>query len=162
VDPYYLTHKATVLGYHPELILAARRINSRMGLYVAHQVIRLMASKRIHVVDSRILVLGLTFKENCPDLRNTRVVEIVRELEATHAQVDVHDPWVDPAEARQKLGIQPIDAPAAGRYDAIVLAVAHQTFLDAGDAGIRRYGRENCVVFDIKSLLPPAAVDGRL
>jgi len=162
VDPYYLTHKATVLGYHPELILAARRINSRMGLYVAHQVIRLMASKRIHVVDSRILVLGLTFKENCPDLRNTRVVEIVRELEATHAQVDVHDPWVDPAEARQKLGIQPIDAPAAGRYDAIVLAVAHQAFLDAGDAGIRRYGREHCVVFDIKSLLPPAAVDGRL
>ncbi len=162
VDPYYLTHKATVLGYHPELILAARRINSRMGLYVAHQVIRLMASKRIHVVDSRILVLGLTFKENCPDLRNTRVVEIVRELEATHAQVDVHDPWVDPAEARQKLGIAPIDAPAAGRYDAIVLAVAHQAFLDAGDAGIRRYGREHCVVFDIKSLLPPAAVDGRL
>ena len=92
VDPYYLTHKATVLGYHPELILAARRINSRMGLYVAHQVIRLMANKRIHVVGSRILVLGLTFKENCPDLRNTRVIDIVRELEAAHAQVDVYDP----------------------------------------------------------------------
>ncbi|EIM02567.1 Vi polysaccharide biosynthesis protein VipA/TviB [Rhodanobacter thiooxydans] len=162
VDPYYLTHKATILGYHPELILAARRINSRMGLYVAHQVIRLMANKRIHVVDSRILVLGLTFKENCPDLRNTRVVEIVRELEATHARVDVHDPWADPEEALQKLGITPIDAPVEHAYDAIVLAVAHRDFLGHGDADIRRYGRENCVVFDIKSLLPPAAVDGRL
>jgi UDP-N-acetyl-D-galactosamine dehydrogenase len=162
VDPYYLTHKATILGYHPELILAARRINSRMGLYVAHQVIRLMANKRIHVVDSHILVLGLAFKENCPDLRNTRVVEIVRELEATHAQVDVYDPWADPVEARQKLGITPIDQPAEHAYDAIVLAVAHRDFLGRGDADIRRYGRENCVVFDIKSLLPLAAVDGRL
>ncbi|MDW2980354.1 nucleotide sugar dehydrogenase [Rhodanobacter sp. KK11] len=162
VDPYYLTHKATILGYHPELILAARRINSRMGLYVAHQVMRLLANKRIHVVDSRILVLGLTFKENCPDLRNTRVVEIVRELEATHAQVDVHDPWADPAEAEEKLGIRPIAAPAEGSYDAIVLAVAHQAFLDDGSTGIRRYGRENCAVFDIKSLLPADAVDGRL
>jgi len=162
VDPYYLTHKATILGYHPELILAARRINSRMGLYVAHQVIRLMASKRIHVVDSRILVLGLTFKENCPDLRNTRVVEIIRELEATHARVDVYDPWVDPAEAREKLGISPIDAPAERAYDAIVLAVAHRDFLGHGAADLRRYGRENCIVFDIKSALPPDAVDGRL
>jgi len=162
VDPYYLTHKATVLGYHPELILAARRINSRMGLYVAHQVIRLMANKRIHVVGSRILVLGLAFKENCPDLRNTRVVEIVRELEATHAQVDVYDPWADPLESRQKLGVTLVDAPAEHAYDAIVLAVAHRDFLGHGDADIRRYGRENCAVFDIKSLLPVAAVDGRL
>ncbi len=160
VDPYYLTHKATVLGYHPELILAARRINSRMGLYVAHQVIRLMANKRIHVVDSRILVLGLTFKENCPDLRNTRVVEIVRELQAAHASVDVHDPWADPDDAREKLGISLIDAPPEHAYDAIVLAVPHQSLLDAGD--LRRYGRENCAVFDIKSLLPPESVDGRL
>ncbi|HEY8585739.1 MAG TPA: nucleotide sugar dehydrogenase [Rhodanobacter sp.] len=162
VDPYYLTHKATVLGYHPELILAARRINSRMGLYVAHQVIRLMANRRIHVVDSRILVLGLTFKENCPDLRNTRVVEIVRELEATHARVDVHDPWADPDEARQKLGISLVDAPAEHTYDAIVLAVAHRDFLGQDGADIRRYGRENCAVFDIKSLLPANMVDGRL
>ncbi len=162
VDPYYLTHKATVLGYHPELILAARRINSRMGLYVAHQVIRLMANKRIHVIDSRILVLGLTFKENCPDLRNTRVVDIVRELESAHARVDVHDPWSDAEEARQRLGIQVIDQPAPHTYDAIVLAVAHQDFLDLGDAGLRRYGREHCAVFDIKSLLPAGAVDGRL
>jgi UDP-N-acetyl-D-glucosamine/UDP-N-acetyl-D-galactosamine dehydrogenase len=162
VDPYYLTHKATVLGYHPELILAARRINSRMGLYVAHQVIRLMANKRIHVVGSRILVLGLTFKENCPDLRNTRVVEIVRELESAHAQVDVHDPWADSAEASHKLGIATIAEPEAYSYDAIVLAVAHQTFLDRGEENIRRLGRENCAVFDIKSLLPADAVDGRL
>ncbi|KRE85533.1 Vi polysaccharide biosynthesis protein VipA/TviB [Rhodanobacter sp. Soil772] len=162
VDPYYLTHKATILGYHPELILAARRINSRMGLYVAHQVIRLMANKRIHVVGSRILVLGLAFKENCPDLRNTRVVEIVRELEATHAQVDVYDPWADPLESRQKLGVTLVDTPAEHAYDAIVLAVAHRDFLGHGDEDIRRYGRENCAVFDIKSLLPTAAVDGRL
>jgi UDP-N-acetyl-D-galactosamine dehydrogenase len=162
VDPYYLTHKATVLGYHPELILAARRINSRMGLYVAHQVIRLMANKRIHVIGSRILVLGLTFKENCPDLRNTRVVDIVRELESAHARVDVHDPWADAEEARQRLGIRTIEQPAPRTYDAIVLAVAHRDFLDLGDAGLRHYGREHCAVFDIKSLLPAGSVDGRL
>ncbi|EIM03583.1 nucleotide sugar dehydrogenase [Rhodanobacter denitrificans] len=162
VDPYYLTHKATILGYNAELILTARRINSRMGLHVAHRVMRLMANKRIHVVDSRILVLGLTFKENCPDLRNTRVVEIVRELETAHARVDVYDPWADPAEAEEKLGIRPIDAPAAGSYDAIVLAVAHQAFLDLGSEGIRRFGREHCALFDIKSLLPATTVDGRL
>jgi UDP-N-acetyl-D-galactosamine dehydrogenase len=162
VDPYYLTHKATVLGYHPELILAARRINSRMGLYVAHQVIRLMANKRIHVVGSRILVLGLSFKENCPDLRNTRVVDIVHELRAAHADVDVYDPWANADEAEQRLGLRTIDRPAPQSYDAIVLAVAHQAFLDLGDAGIRAFGRELCAVFDIKSLLPAASVDGRL
>jgi UDP-N-acetyl-D-galactosamine dehydrogenase len=162
VDPYYLTHKATILGYNAELILTARRINSRMGLHVAHRVMRLMANKRIHVVDSRILVLGLTFKENCPDLRNTRVVEIVRELETAHARVDVYDPWADPVEAEEKLGIRPVDAPAAGSYDAIVLAVAHQAFLDLGSEGIRRFGREHCALFDIKSLLPATTVDGRL
>lgn len=162
VDPYYLTHKATILGYNAELILTARRINSRMGLHVAHRVMRLMANKRIHVVDSRILVLGLTFKENCPDLRNTRVVEIVREFETAHARVDVYDPWADPAEAKEKLGIHLVDAPTAGSYDAIVLAVAHQTFLDLGSEGIRRFGREHCALFDIKSLLPAAMVDGRL
>jgi UDP-N-acetyl-D-galactosamine dehydrogenase len=162
VDPYYLTHKATVLGYHPELILAARRINSRMGLYVAHQVIRLMANKRIHVVGSRILVLGLSFKENCPDLRNTRVVDIVHELRAAHADVDVYDPWANADEAEQRLGLRTIDRPAPQSYDAIVLAVAHQAFLDLGDAGIRAFGREHCAVFDIKSLLPAASVDGRL
>ncbi len=162
VDPYYLTHKATVLGYHPELILAARRINSRMGLHVAHQVMRLMANKRIHVVGSRILVLGLTFKENCPDLRNTRVVEIVRELEAAHATVDVHDPWADPDEAERRLGLRPIDVPAAGSYDAIVLAVAHQQFIAMDPATIRGWGRNACALFDIKSALPPGLADARL
>ncbi len=162
VDPYYLTHKATVLGYHPELILAARRINSRMGLDVAHQVMRLMANKRIHVVGSRILVLGLTFKENCPDLRNTRVVEIVRELEAAHATVDVYDPWADASEAERKLGLRPIEQPAANSYDAIVLAVAHQQFIALDVAAIRAWGREACAVFDIKSALPPGLADARL
>jgi UDP-N-acetyl-D-galactosamine dehydrogenase len=162
VDPYYLTHKATVLGYHPELILAARRINSRMGLYVAHQVIRLMAHKRIHVIGSRILVLGLTFKEDCPDLRNTRVVEIVRELQAAHAEVDVHDPWADADEATRKLGITPIAQVGHGVYDAIVLAVAHQRFAELGSEAIRRFGREDCAVFDIKNLLQRDVADGRL
>ena len=162
VDPYYLTHKATVLGYHPELILAARRINSRMGLYVAHQVIRLMAHKRIHVIGSRILVLGLTFKEDCPDLRNTRVVEIVRELQAAHAEVDVHDPWADADEATRKLGITPIARVGHGVYDAIVLAVAHQRFAELGSEAIRRFGREACAIFDIKNLLLRDVADGRL
>ncbi|MFC5437345.1 Vi polysaccharide biosynthesis UDP-N-acetylglucosamine C-6 dehydrogenase TviB [Rhodanobacter umsongensis] len=162
VDPYYLTHKATVLGYHPELILAARRINSRMGLYVAHQVIRLMANQRIHVIGSRILVLGLTFKEDCPDLRNTRVVEIVRELQAAHAQVDVHDPWADADEATHKLGITPIAQVDHGVYDAIVLAVAHQRFADLGSEAIRQFGREACAVFDIKNMLQRDVAGGRL
>jgi UDP-N-acetyl-D-galactosamine dehydrogenase len=162
VDPYYLTHKATVLGYHPELILAARRINSRMGLHVAHQVLRLMAGKRIHVVDSRILVLGLTFKEDCPDLRNTRVTDIVRELRASHAQVDVHDPLADAAEAKAELGIELAGTPKAGTYDAIVLAVPHRTFVEGGIEAIRRLGKPQCVVYDVKSVLAGEGIDGRL
>jgi UDP-N-acetyl-D-galactosamine dehydrogenase len=162
VDPYYLTHKATVLGYHPELILAARRINSRMGLYVAHQVIRLMANKRIHVVGSRILVLGLTFKEDCPDLRNTRVIEIVRELRAAHAEIDVYDPWADADEATHKLGITPISQVEEGVYDAVVLAVAHQRFVELGSTAIRRFGRESCAIFDIKNMLQRDVADSRL
>ena len=162
VDPYYLTHKATVLGYHPELILAARRINSRMGLHVAHQVMRLMANKRIHVVGSRVLVLGLTFKENCADLRNTRVTEIVHELTSAHAEVDVYDPWADPEEAASKLGVRPIDTLQPGTYDAIVLAVAHDEFKAMDAATIRALGREACAIFDIKSVLAPGLADDRL
>ena len=162
VDPYYLTHKATVLGYHPELILAARRINSRMGLHVAHQVLRLMAGKRIHVVGSRILVLGLTFKEDCPDLRNTRVVDLIRELVASHATVDVHDPWARPDEAWARLGIRVVSEPPRGSYDAVIVAVAHDVFLKMDAADIRKFGRETCVVFDIKNVLPPGLADGRL
>jgi UDP-N-acetyl-D-galactosamine dehydrogenase len=162
VDPYYLTHKATVLGYHPELILAARRINSRMGLHVAHQVMRLMATKRIHVVDSRILVFGLAFKEDCPDLRNTRVVEIVRELQAAQASVDVYDPWADPGEAWNEFGIRPVLKLEQGIYDAIIVAVAHKEFVDMEGEEIRKLGREACVIFDIKNVLPPELADGRL
>ncbi|SJZ70365.1 nucleotide sugar dehydrogenase [Novilysobacter spongiicola] len=162
VDPYYLTHKATVLGYHPELILTARRINSRMGLHVAHQVLRLMAGKRINVVDSRVLVLGLTFKEDCPDLRNTRVIDIVRELQASHAQVDVHDPWADATEAKAAFGLDLVETPEQGRYDAIVLAVPHEAFHDLGADAIRAFGQEACIIYDVKSVLPAGAADGRL
>ena len=162
VDPYYLPHKATVLGYHPELILTARRINSRMGLHVAHQVLRLMARKRINVVDSRILVLGLTFKEDCPDLRNTRVVDVVRELQAAHAQVDVFDPLADPVEAEREVGIRPIVEPERGAYDAIVLAVAHEAFRGNGYESLRAFGKRESVVFDVKSQLARGEFDGRL
>ena len=162
VDPYYLTHKATVLGYHPELMLAARRINSRMGLYVAHKVLRLMASKRIHVVGSRILVLGLTFKEDCPDLRNTRVVDIVRELQAAHAEVDVYDPCADRDEAERELGIRPITELEHGAYDAVVLAVAHRQFRLISDRDLRLYGKAQSAVFDVKAQLAAGTFDGRL
>lgn len=161
VDPYYLTHKATVLGYHPELILAARRINSRMGLHVAHQVMRLMAQKRIHVVGSRVLVLGLTFKEDCADLRNTRVVDIVRELQASNAQVDIHDPWADAEEARRELGLDLVAKPEAGAYDAVVLAVAHKRFLEL-PGGVAAFARDPGVVFDVKGVLPAGVADARL
>lgn len=162
VDPYYLTHKATVLGYHPELILAARRINSRMGLHVAHQVMRLMANKRIHVVDSRILVLGLTFKENCPDLRNTRVVDIINELKAAHAQVDVYDPNANADDAKKLLQIDLISSPAPNTYDAIVLAVGHSHFIEMGADAVRKFGKGSCVIFDAKSVYGSEQVDGRL
>jgi len=161
VDPYYLTHKATVLGYHPELILAARRINSRMGLHVAHQVMRLMAQKRIHVVGSRILVLGLTFKEDCADLRNTRVLDIVRELQAANALVDIHDPNADATEAKRELGIDLVAKPEAGAYDAVVLAVAHTRFLELA-GGVAAFGKTPSVVFDVKGVLPAGVADARL
>lgn len=162
VDPYYLTHKATVLGYHPELILAARRINSRMGLHVAHQVVRLMAKKRIHIIDAKILVLGLTFKENCTDLRNTRVIDIIRELEDAGANVDVYDPWVDQDEAFLEFSIRPVSSIKAAEYDAVVLAVAHEQFLALSEQEIRNFGKENCVIYDVKSVLDNHHVDGRL
>jgi len=162
VDPYYLTHKATVLGYHPELILAARRINSRMGIHVAHQVMRLMANKRIHVVGSRILVLGLTFKEDCHDLRNTRVVDIVRELRDTNAQVDVYDPWASVEEAERELGIRPITEPGADDYDAVVLAVSHSRFGPLLKGERTPFAKPNAVFYDVKGLCAASWVDGRL
>jgi UDP-N-acetyl-D-glucosamine/UDP-N-acetyl-D-galactosamine dehydrogenase len=162
VDPYYLTHKAQELGYHPEVILAGRRINDGMGAYVADQVIRLLAKSKINLVGARVLVLGLTFKENCPDLRNTRVVDIVAELAHYHLQVDVFDPWIDVAEAEREYGIRAITAPEPGSYDAVVLAVAHRQFLELGAVKIRAFGRDASIVYDVKSVLPRAAVDGRL
>lgn len=162
VDPYYLTHKATTLGYHPELILTARRINSRMGIYVAHQVMALMARHRIHVVGARVLVLGLSFKENCPDLRSTLVVDIVRELRAANAQVEVHDPLVQVADAEALSGVELIAEPIAGSYDAVLLAVAHSAFIEHGPDWVRSLLKPAGVLYDVKAALPVAQVDGRL
>jgi UDP-N-acetyl-D-galactosamine dehydrogenase len=163
VDPYYLTHKAQEVGHHPQVILAGRRTNDGMGGYVADQVIKLMVRKGINPVHARILILGLAFKENCPDLRNTRVVDIVAALQGYNARVDVHDPWVDPAEARHEYGLTPIAKPEQGRYDAVVLAVGHDQFRQLGGQGVRAFGKaEANVVYDVKYVLPRDAVDGRL
>ena len=162
VDPYYLTHKAQEIGYHPEVILAGRRINDGMGAHVAAQVVRLMAGKGINPVGARVLVLGLAFKENCPDLRNTRVVDIIGELAGFQAKVDVYDPWVDVAEAEHEYGITPISEPKTGKYDAIVLAVGHAEFARLGGHGVRALGKASSVVYDVKYVLPRNSVDGRL
>jgi UDP-N-acetyl-D-galactosamine dehydrogenase len=162
VDPYYLIHKASEVRIHPELISAARRINEGMSAHVTAQVLRLMALRQVSVVGSRILVLGATFKEDCPDLRNTRVREIVDELRACHALVDVHDPYADPDECEREYGFRPIARPAAAAYDAIVIAVGHREYHDWGVAGIRAFGKQNAVIYDVKYVLPAAAVDGRL
>jgi len=162
VDPYYLTHKAQQIGYHPEIILAGRRINDNMGAYVAERVLKLMTQRRLGLVDARVLVLGITFKENCPDIRNTRAIDIVRELEGFHARVDVYDPWADPEETHHEYGITPIASPAPGSYDAVILAVAHRQFKEMGIDAIRALGKPEHVLFDVKGLLPAARVDGRL
>ena len=162
VDPYYLTHKSQEIGYHPAMILAGRRINDNMGIFVAGQVVKLMIRAGIPVRGSRVLVMGLTFKENCPDVRNTKAVDVVREFESLGIRVDVHDPWADPAEAFAEYGIRTVGDPEAGAYDAIVLAVAHRQFVEMGVQAIRRLGREPCIVYDVKYVLPPDAVDGRL
>jgi len=162
VDPYYLTHKAQEIGYHPEMILAGRRLNDNMALYVAGEVARLMSDRRIHVKGARVLVLGLAFKENCPDLRNSKVADVVRELDKFGAKVDVYDPWVDPREAKHEYGIRLVKTPKPRSYDAVVLAVGHQQFKDMGPAAVRRFGRRNSVVYDIKYVFPADQVDGRL
>ncbi len=162
VDPYYLTHKAQEVGHHPDVILAGRRTNDGMGAFVADRTLKLMLKKRINPVGARVLVLGLTFKENCPDLRNTRVVDIVEELRGFGCAVDVHDPWIDAAEAEHEYGLRPIPRPEPGRYDAIILAVAHHQFRELGPAGVRALGRPESVIFDVKHVLPREAVDGRL
>jgi UDP-N-acetyl-D-glucosamine/UDP-N-acetyl-D-galactosamine dehydrogenase len=162
VDPYYLTHKSQEVGYHPAMILAGRRLNDNMAIYVANRIVRLMIKAGIAVRGSRVLVLGLTFKENCPDIRNTKVVDMVTELEDLGVRVDVHDPWVDAAEARAEYGIELVEAPESGAYDAVVLAVAHNEFRALGAAGVRAFGTDAAVVYDIKHILPADAVDGRL
>jgi len=162
VDPYYLTHKAQEIGYHPRVILSGRQINDGMGAYVADQVIKMMVRRQTHVVGSNILVLGLAFKENCPDLRNTRVVDIVREFAKYDANIDVHDPWVDAEEAQREYGITLTSEPEAGKYDAVILAVNHQEFLDMGTPAIRAYGKPDHILYDIKSALPKDSVDQRL
>ncbi len=162
VDPYYLTHKAQEIGYQPEMILAGRRLNDGMGAYVTQQVVKLMTQKRIAVVDAKILIMGLTFKEDCPDLRNTRVVDIIAEFEDYQCQIEVYDPWVSTTEAEHEYGITPIQNPENSRYDAIIVAVGHRQFKEMGMTGVRALGKESSVIFDVKYLFPADAVDGRL
>ncbi|WP_028918272.1 Vi polysaccharide biosynthesis UDP-N-acetylglucosamine C-6 dehydrogenase TviB [Pseudoxanthomonas sp. J35] len=162
VDPYYLTHKAQQVGHHPQVILAGRRTNDGMGSYVASQTIRIMVRKRINPVGARVLVLGFSFKENCPDFRNTRVVDIVHALQDYRVEVDVHDPWVDEHEAANEYGLALTRQPEEGAYDAIIVAVAHDRFRQLGAEGIRAYGKEVCAIYDVKYVLPRDAVDGRL
>jgi UDP-N-acetyl-D-galactosamine dehydrogenase len=162
VDPYYLTHKAQEIGYHPEIILAGRRLNDGMGAYVVSQLVKAMLKRRITVEGARVLVLGLTFKENCPDLRNTRIVDIVKELRDYNITADVFDPWVDVAEAQHEYGLTPIDAPEQGAYDAIIVGVAHQQFKDMGADAIRALGKPEHVVYDLKYVMPRNAADLRL
>ncbi|SAK39293.1 nucleotide sugar dehydrogenase [Caballeronia fortuita] len=161
VDPYYLTHKAEEIGYHPEIILAGRRLNDNMGQYVVSQLVKAMAKKRMSIANARVLILGLTFKENCPDIRNTRVVDIINELREYEAQVDVHDPWALPAQAEEEYGVQLIDAPQANAYDAIVIAVAHEQFVKLGE-GIREFGKDQHLIYDLKYVLPANGSDLRL
>jgi UDP-N-acetyl-D-glucosamine/UDP-N-acetyl-D-galactosamine dehydrogenase len=162
VDPYYLTHKAQEIGFHPEMILAGRRLNDNMASYVANQVAKLMASKRILVKGSRVLVLGLTFKENCPDLRNSKVADVVRELRNFGARVDVYDPWIDRDEAEHEYGIRPIRKIRQATYDAAVVAVGHKEFRELGIDNIRAACKKPHVVYDIKYVFPADQVDGRL
>lgn len=162
VDPYYLTHKAQEIGYHPEMILAGRRLNDSMGPYVAEKVIKLLTRRKLHVVDSNILILGLSFKENCPDIRNTRVIDVIEELEHYHANVSVYDPWVSKEEAKEEYGIDLINSPQKGFYDAVIICVSHQQFLEMGAEGIKELQVQNGVLFDVKSCLPLEDVDGRL
>ena len=162
VDPYYLTHKAQAIGYHPEIILAGRRLNDGMGSYVVSQLVKAMTKRRIQVQGSRVLVMGLAFKENCPDLRNTRVVDIVRELGEYNIDVDVYDPWIDAAEAVHEYGITPIKTPGAGAYDAVIVAVAHKQFLEMGAQAIRALGKDQHVLYDLKYIMSADESDLRL
>jgi UDP-N-acetyl-D-galactosamine dehydrogenase len=162
VDPYYLTYKAQQLGYHPQVILAGRRINDNMSLYVASQVVKLMLTKGIQPLNAKVLMLGLAFKENCPDVRNTKVVDIISELSSYGASVDVHDPWCDVDEAKHEYDLDLIADPEQGAYDVVVIAVAHDEFRALGAEGIRAFGKDTSVLYDIKYVLTPDQVDDRL
>ena len=162
VDPYYLTHKAQAIGYNPEVILSGRRINDGMGEYVVAQLVKLMLKKRIQVQDAHVLVMGLTFKENCPDLRNTRVVDIVKELRSYGVNVHVYDPWVNPEEAMAEYGIDPVAELEENKFDGIILAVAHQQFKQMDIASIRALGKTHSVIYDLKYLFPAEQTDARL
>jgi len=162
VDPYYLTYKAQSIGYNPEIILSGRRINDGMGEYVVSRLIKLMLQKRIHVQQSDVLIMGLTFKENCPDLRNTRVVDIIKELETYGVNIHVYDPWVDPEEAVAEYGIKPIATLEEGKFDAIVLAVSHEQFKQMDIKQVRALGKPDSVIYDLKYLFPAELTDERL
>ncbi len=163
VDPYYLTHRAAEVGYHPEMILAGRRVNDGMSAYVADRIVHLMLNKRVDVVDAKVLVLGLTFKENCPDLRNSKVAGVVERLREFNVQVDAYDPWINADEAEAEFGLRPLaEAPSNGTYDAVVLAVGHHQFEEMGAEAIRALGKNSSVFFDAKGLFPKDASDGRL
>ena len=162
VDPYYLTHKANEVGYYPEMILAGRRLNDNMGSYVANEVSKLMTKKRIQIAEANILIMGLTFKENCPDHRNTRVVDLVKEFKSFSCNVDVYDPWVNRKQVAEEYKIEPIDKPIKDKYDAIILAVSHDEFKSLTEGQIRVYGKDNHVLYDIKYLLKANQSDGRL
>ncbi len=162
VDPYYLTHKAQEVGYNPEIILSGRRINDGMGPYVAESVIKLMTKKKIHVVNSKILILGFTFKENCPDTRNTRVIDIVREFDSYHALVEIYDPWIDINDTKKEYNASFLNELPSTKYEAIILAVNHDQFKQMGAEQIHALGNENHVLYDVKNVLPKHEVDGRL
>ena len=162
VDPYYLTHKAEAIGYHPEIILAGRRLNDRMGAYVASQMVKAMIRKRIHIKGARVLMLGLSFKENCPDLRNTRVIDVIEELRDYGITVDVHDPWADPEEALHEYNMSLTQTPAQGAYDGVIAAVAHREFAEAGVEALRAYGKPDHILYDLKMMFPADSSDMRL
>ena len=162
VDPYYLTHKAQQVGYYPEVILSGRRVNNAMGGFVADSVVKMMTKRKSQVVDARVLIMGLTFKENCPDLRNTGVIDIIEEMKTYNTLVDIYDHWADPAEAHHEYGLDLIGTPEKNTYDAIIICVAHNQFKEMGAAGIRALGKQNHVLFDVKHVLPKTDVDARL
>jgi UDP-N-acetyl-D-galactosamine dehydrogenase len=162
VDPYYLTHKAQAIGHHPEIILAGRRLNDSMGTYVVSQLVKALTRRCIPISGAKVLIMGLSFKENCPDLRNTRIVHVVRELKEYGLTVNICDPWVSKEEARHEYSVELIDAPLAGTYDAIVVAVAHREFVAMGAAALHALGKPEHILYDLKYVLPAGASDLRL